>query len=139
MEIVYASLFDMKVPRIYWGEVVRSTTYLVNRIPSKVIEFKTPIWKLHELVPTIHQPGAKGVSLHIIRISKSQKTWPSSCQVCLSWVRRHRKKDVHYQRCVPWEYSFFLNECSLQGGEKLIFEEENTRQYNDKGINKTKT
>ncbi|GJV39090.1 putative RNA-directed DNA polymerase [Tanacetum coccineum] len=42
----------MNVPRQYWGEAVRSAAYIMNRTPSRVIEFKTPIQKLHELVNT---------------------------------------------------------------------------------------
>lgn len=50
MEIVRASLFDMKVPREYWGVAVKSSAYLMNRTPSHVLEFKTPLQRMHELV-----------------------------------------------------------------------------------------
>lgn len=49
LEIVRASLFDMSVPREYWGEAMQSAAYLMNRTPSSVIEFKTPLQKMHEL------------------------------------------------------------------------------------------
>ncbi|OMO93820.1 hypothetical protein CCACVL1_06334 [Corchorus capsularis] len=49
LEVVRASLFGMKVPRDYWGEAVCSAAYLINRTPSRVINFKTPYQKLHEL------------------------------------------------------------------------------------------
>lgn len=52
LEIVRASLFDMNVPHEYWGETVRSATYLMNRTPSRVNDFETPIQKFHELVTT---------------------------------------------------------------------------------------
>ncbi|KAJ9561968.1 hypothetical protein OSB04_007128 [Centaurea solstitialis] len=52
LEVVRASLFDMNVPREYWGEAVRSATYLINRTPSRVVDFKTPLQKLEELVKT---------------------------------------------------------------------------------------
>ena len=48
LEIVRASLFDMKIPRQYWGEAVRNAAYLMNRTTSRVIEFKTPLQLLHE-------------------------------------------------------------------------------------------
>ena len=53
LEIVLASLFDMNIPREYWGEVVRSAAYLTNRTPSRVLGFKTPFQKLQELVPSL--------------------------------------------------------------------------------------
>ena len=42
----------MNVPRKYWGEAVRSAAYLINRTPSRVLDFKTPLQKLKELVPS---------------------------------------------------------------------------------------
>ena len=54
LEVIRASLFDMNVPREYWGEVVKSAAYLINRTPSRVLEFKTPLQKLQELVLTPH-------------------------------------------------------------------------------------
>lgn len=40
----------MNVPRKYWGEAVRSAVYIMNRTPSRVIKFKTPLQKLHEII-----------------------------------------------------------------------------------------
>ena len=33
-EVVRGSLFGMNVPRYYWGEVVKSVAYVLNRTPS---------------------------------------------------------------------------------------------------------
>lgn len=52
LEIVRASLFDMKVPRNFWGEAVRSAAYIMNRTPSRVIQFDTPLKRLHNLLET---------------------------------------------------------------------------------------
>ena len=41
LEVVRASLFSMNMPRFYWGEAVKSATYLINRTPSRVIGFQT--------------------------------------------------------------------------------------------------
>ena len=51
LEIVRASLFDMNVPREYWGEAVKSAAYIINRTPSRVLNFQTPIQKLQKLLP----------------------------------------------------------------------------------------
>ncbi|XP_062028861.1 uncharacterized protein LOC133744845 [Rosa rugosa] len=50
LEVVRASLFGMHVPREYWGEAVKSATYLINRTPSRVIEFQNPHQKLQQLL-----------------------------------------------------------------------------------------
>lgn len=50
LEIVRASLFDMKVPRQFWGEAVRTAAYVMNQTPSRVIDFQTPLQYLQKLV-----------------------------------------------------------------------------------------
>ena len=39
------------VPDIFWGNVILIAAYLINRMPSKVFEFSTPIQKLLETYP----------------------------------------------------------------------------------------
>ena len=47
----------MNVPRSLWGEAVRSAAYLMNRTPSRVLEFATPLQKVQELVQQPIHPG----------------------------------------------------------------------------------
>ena len=42
LEVVRASLFGMNMPRFYWGEAVKSAAYIINRTPSRVLDFQTP-------------------------------------------------------------------------------------------------
>ena len=42
----------MNVPREYWGESVKSAAYLINRTPSRVLDFQTPLQKLQKLIPS---------------------------------------------------------------------------------------
>ena len=42
LEVVRASLSDAHMPLCYWGEALLFTTYLINRVPSRSINFKTP-------------------------------------------------------------------------------------------------
>ena len=39
MEVVRASLFGMNMPQSYWGKAVKSVVYLINQVPSRVINF----------------------------------------------------------------------------------------------------
>ncbi|PRQ37607.1 putative RNA-directed DNA polymerase [Rosa chinensis] len=57
MEVVRASLFGMNVPRSYWGEAVKSAAYLINRTPSRVIEFQNPHQKLHTFLTIPSMPN----------------------------------------------------------------------------------
>jgi hypothetical protein len=48
LETTRALLFQHQVPKHYWGEAVLTSTYLINRIPSRVIGFKSPLNYLSE-------------------------------------------------------------------------------------------
>ncbi|CAH9126355.1 unnamed protein product [Cuscuta epithymum] len=52
LEVTRAIMFSMKVPKYLWGDAVLHATYLINRMPSKVVGFKTPISILQECYPT---------------------------------------------------------------------------------------
>ena len=43
LEVVRASLFDAQMPRSFWGEAVCSAAYIINRVPSSVLNFQTPL------------------------------------------------------------------------------------------------
>jgi hypothetical protein len=48
LETTRALLFQHQVRKHYWGEAVLTSTYLINRIPSRVIGFKSPLNYLSE-------------------------------------------------------------------------------------------
>lgn len=35
-------MFATNTPKVYWGEAVLTATYLINRMSSRVLSFKTP-------------------------------------------------------------------------------------------------
>jgi len=43
LEVTRALLFQTFVPSSYWGEAILTTTYLINRLPSRVLEGVSPI------------------------------------------------------------------------------------------------
>ena len=40
LEVAQALLFTNNVPKYLWGEVILTATYLINRVPSKILGFK---------------------------------------------------------------------------------------------------
>ena len=43
LEVARALTFIIALPKPFWGETVLIATYLINRMPSRVLNFKTPL------------------------------------------------------------------------------------------------
>jgi hypothetical protein len=43
LEVARSLMFTMNVPKFLWGEAVKTAAYLINRMPSRVLRYKTPI------------------------------------------------------------------------------------------------
>lgn len=43
LNVTRSIMFSMHVPKIYWSHAVATASYLINRVPSQVLDFKTPI------------------------------------------------------------------------------------------------
>ncbi|KAK1684333.1 hypothetical protein QYE76_045181 [Lolium multiflorum] len=43
LEVARSLMFMMNVPKFLWGEAVKTAAYLINRMPSRVLNYKTPI------------------------------------------------------------------------------------------------
>ncbi|CAH9080868.1 unnamed protein product [Cuscuta epithymum] len=52
LEVTRAIMFSTKIPKYLWGEAVLHATYLINRMPSKILGFKSPINTLQNCFPT---------------------------------------------------------------------------------------
>ncbi|KAK9217926.1 hypothetical protein WN943_006556 [Citrus x changshan-huyou] len=46
----------MNMPHFYWGETVKFAGYLINRTPSRVLDFQTPQPKMQSLLSVPHLP-----------------------------------------------------------------------------------
>ena len=51
LEVTRAIMIERNVPKIFWGDAILTAAYLINRMPSKVLNFSTPIQKLLETYP----------------------------------------------------------------------------------------
>jgi hypothetical protein len=43
LEVTHSLMLDTHVPKSYWGDALLITTYLINRMPSRLLDFKTPL------------------------------------------------------------------------------------------------
>ena len=46
-------LKGMECPNYLWGEAVRHSTYIINRVSTRVLEFKTPYEALKKKKPNV--------------------------------------------------------------------------------------
>ncbi|RVW58904.1 hypothetical protein CK203_104233 [Vitis vinifera] len=73
--------FQHEVPKTYWGGVILTTTHLINRLPSRVLSFKSPMDILSLFYPNIRTtnhliPKIFGIFLN----SKGVQVLPSTFQ-----------------------------------------------------------
>lgn len=53
MEVSRSMMFHTNVPKRFWGDAVMMACYLINRIPTRVLEDKSPFEVLNKIKPSI--------------------------------------------------------------------------------------
>ena len=62
LEVVRASLIEAHMTLFYWGHPLTSAAYLINRVPSNTIDFRTPS---QALIEAIVAPIGPNLPLHV--------------------------------------------------------------------------
>ncbi|KAJ4721161.1 Retrovirus-related Pol polyprotein from transposon TNT 1-94 [Melia azedarach] len=52
LEVARALLFQMKVSKVFWGDAILTACYLINRMPTRVLNFDTPFKTLEKSFPS---------------------------------------------------------------------------------------
>ncbi|XP_052180008.1 retrovirus-related Pol polyprotein from transposon TNT 1-94 isoform X1 [Diospyros lotus] len=93
LEVARAMLFTSHVPNSYWGQAVLIATYLINRLPSKTLNFHTPLSILCDIYP--HTPYLSKIDSKVFR--------------CTAYVHNssltQTKLDPKAQKCIFIRYS----------------------------------
>ena len=99
LEVARSLLFQMIVPKTYWEEAILTTTFLINRMPSRVIDFKSPVDVLLKFFPNF----------------KDIETLPPKIFGCVSFIhipkQSRDKHDPRALRCVFLGYSSNQKGC----------------------------
>jgi len=53
MEMARCLLFEKKVPKMFWAELVNTATYLLNRLPTRALDNKTPYEAMRGSKPSV--------------------------------------------------------------------------------------
>jgi hypothetical protein len=61
LEVARSLMFTMNVPKFLWSEAVTTATYLINRMPSRVLGMKTPYEMIYGKNEFIVPPKVLGV------------------------------------------------------------------------------
>ncbi|KAJ0625451.1 putative RNA-directed DNA polymerase [Helianthus annuus] len=82
LEMTRAFLIESKVPKFFWPEAVASSVYLINQLPTKILELKTPIQALEKFAkippPLTLEPRIFGCSA-FVHIPKTNRTKLDPC------------------------------------------------------------
>ena len=84
LEITRAIMLESLVPKYFWPEAVATATYLINRLPTKVLDQKTPLQALTQYTTV---PPALTLLPHIfgytiyVYIPKSNRTKLDHCAI----------------------------------------------------------
>ncbi|CAN6709377.1 unnamed protein product [Malus baccata var. baccata] len=104
LETARALLIGASVPKRFWSEAVTYAVYVINRMPSRVMDFRTPLQVLTEFVPVV-----------------STNTLSPRVFGCVAYVHIHKihrsKLDPCAHRCV------FLGFAPQQKGYKCYHPE----------------
>jgi hypothetical protein len=58
-------MFTMNVPKFLWGEDVKTAAYIINRMPSRVLGYKTPMGCLNGTNDFIVPPKVFGCTCFV--------------------------------------------------------------------------
>ena len=82
LETARALLFEAQVPPKFWSEAVATSIYLINRLPSRVLNFQSPLHTLssHHTIPSFLNlpPKIFGCTVYV-HIPKTHRTKLDPC------------------------------------------------------------
>ena len=102
LKVVRSLIFSTKVPKNLWGETILTTTYLINRIPIRVLKYQTPLDFFNMCFPS----------------SRISTNVPLKFFCCIAFIHVHNHK---YGKFYPRASKcIFIGYSSMQKGYKCF-------------------
>ena len=104
MESACALLIGASVPKHFWPEVVTYAMYVINCMPSRVVDFRTPLQVLTEHVPVVFTntltPHVFGcvAYVHIHKIHQSKLDMCALRCVFVGFASQHKSYKCYYPK-----------------------------------------
>jgi hypothetical protein len=149
LEVARSLMFQMNVPKYLWSEAVMTATYLINRMPSRILNIKSPVELLlgkcdFRVPPKVfgcvcfvkdHRPMVSKLDPQAVKcifvgyscIQKGYKCWdPIGKRLLVSMDVTFREEDPYYTKKVD-PYQILEDFSPIDGGDRREGEDDSGR------------
>ena len=83
MEVARSMMFHIPVPRRFWGDTVMAACYLINRIPTRVLNEQSPFEVLNKTKPSIEHLRVFGCVCFVSKPGEQRDKLDAKSTICM--------------------------------------------------------